>query len=82
MTIFTKVSSPGSSKMFKDRKWQLMIFLGSEVIFQLKKWNHFCLWQWDVDNDVCAICRIVILEPYLNVSFSSKYLKWPQMTLF
>ena len=27
------------------------------------------MWQWDVDNDICAICRIIILEPCLNVSF-------------
>ena len=28
------------------------------------------MWQWDVDNDICAICRIIILEPCLNVSRS------------
>ena len=40
----------------------------NELTFVLKSWNHVCLWQWDVNNDVCAICRTVILEPCLNVS--------------
>ena len=51
--------------------------LDDELIFKVKKWNHVCLWQWDVDNDVCAICRIIILEPCLNVRFYSIDLKQP-----
>ena len=38
------------------------------VIFQLAKWNHVSLWKWDVDCDVCAICRVVICDPCLTVS--------------
>ena len=40
----------------------------NEVIFKLKKWNHVSLWKWDVDCDICAICRVVICDPCLTVS--------------
>jgi RING-box protein 2 len=61
-TNLKDIISPKKSKNEGDDD----LFENSEVIFKLKKWNHVCLWQWDVDNDVCAICRIVILEPCLN----------------
>ena len=36
-------------------------------IFKLKTWNHVSLWKWDVDCDICAICRVVVTEPCLKV---------------
>ena len=36
-------------------------------IFKLKTWNHVSLWKWDVDCDICAICRVVVSEPCLKV---------------
>ena len=37
-------------------------------IFKLKTWNHVSLWKWDVDCDICAICRVVVTEPCLKVN--------------
>ena len=37
------------------------------VLFKLKTWNHVSLWKWDVDCDICAICRVVVTEPCLKV---------------
>jgi hypothetical protein len=42
-------------------------FEDDEVIFSLKKWNHVSLWKWDVDCDICAICRLVISDPCVTV---------------
>jgi len=36
------------------------------VLFKLKTWNHVSLWKWDVDCDICAICRVVVTEPCLK----------------
>jgi len=32
-------------------------FENSEIIFKTKKMNVFLEWEWDVTNEVCAICR-------------------------
>ena len=29
-------------------------------LFTLKKWNAVAMWSWDVDCDVCAICRVQV----------------------
>ena len=44
------------------------LFEEDAVIFQLAEWNHVSLWKWNVDCDVCAICREVICDPCLTVS--------------
>ena len=41
-------------------------------IFKLKTWNHVSLWKWDVDCDICAICRVVVTEPCLKVICDKK----------
>ena len=29
--------------------------------FSLKKWNAVAMWQWDVECDTCAICRVQVM---------------------
>jgi hypothetical protein len=41
------------------------------VLFKLKTWNHVSLWKWDVDCDICAICRVVVTEPCLKVNYKN-----------
>lgn len=33
----------------------------AEKMFALKKWNAVAMWSWDVECDVCAICRIQVM---------------------
>lgn len=30
-------------------------------LFTLKKWNAVAMWQWDVECDTCAICRVQVM---------------------
>lgn len=34
----------------------------NEPLFQIKKWNLFAFWKWDVHSDVCAICRTNVMD--------------------
>ena len=29
--------------------------------FSLKKWNLVAMWSWDVECEVCAICRTALM---------------------
>lgn len=29
--------------------------------FVLKKWNALAMWTWDVECDICAICRVQLM---------------------
>uniref|UniRef100_A0A1B0BKQ3 Uncharacterized protein n=1 Tax=Glossina palpalis gambiensis TaxID=67801 RepID=A0A1B0BKQ3_9MUSC len=33
-----------------------------EKMFTLKKWNAVCMWSWDVECDICAICRVQVMD--------------------
>lgn len=33
----------------------------TEQIFTLKRWNAVALWNWDVECDTCAICRVQVM---------------------
>ena len=33
----------------------------SGPMFSLKKWNAVAMWQWDVECDTCAICRVQVM---------------------
>ena len=33
----------------------------SGQMFSLKKWNAVAMWQWDVECDTCAICRVQVM---------------------
>ncbi|XP_015039432.2 RING-box protein 2 isoform X2 [Drosophila persimilis] len=32
-----------------------------ENMFTLKKWNAVAMWSWDVECDICAICRVQVM---------------------
>lgn len=32
-----------------------------EKMFTLKKWNAVAMWSWDVECDICAICRVQVM---------------------
>ena len=34
--------------------------------FTLKKWNAVAMWQWDVECDTCAICRVQVMGESRN----------------
>ena len=33
----------------------------SGPLFTLKTWNAVAMWQWDVECDTCAICRVQVM---------------------
>lgn len=33
-------------------------------LFTLKKWNAVAMWQWDVECDTCAICRVQVMGKF------------------
>ncbi|CAD7078269.1 unnamed protein product [Hermetia illucens] len=33
-----------------------------EKMFTLKKWNAVAMWSWDVECDICAICRVQVMD--------------------
>ena len=35
--------------------------VSSGPLFTLKKWNAVAMWQWDVECDTCAICRVQVM---------------------
>ena len=39
--------------------------------FEIKKWNAVALWSWDLDVDMCAICRNNIMEPCIECQAKS-----------
>lgn len=37
-----------------------------EKMFTLKKWNAVAMWSWDVECDICAICRVQVMGKLLT----------------
>ncbi|XP_053964158.1 RING-box protein 2-like [Anastrepha ludens] len=33
-----------------------------DKMFTLKKWNAVAMWSWDVECDICAICRVQVMD--------------------
>ncbi|XP_022707475.1 RING-box protein 2-like [Varroa jacobsoni] len=44
----------------------------ADKMFVLKRWNAVAMWSWDVECDVCAICRIQVMDVCLNCSSEKK----------
>ena len=44
--------------------------LSSGPPFSLKKWNAVAMWQWDVECDTCAICRVQVMGKDLSACMS------------
>ncbi|KAL5475895.1 hypothetical protein EMCRGX_G025773 [Ephydatia muelleri] len=40
--------------------------------FVLKKWNAVAMWQWDVECDTCAICRVQVMDACLRCQTENK----------
>ncbi|MCP9257787.1 Acyl-coenzyme A oxidase [Dirofilaria immitis] len=40
--------------------------------FVLKKWNALAMWSWDVECDICAICRVQIMDACLRCQSENK----------
>ncbi|XP_022228547.2 RING-box protein 2 isoform X2 [Drosophila obscura] len=36
-----------------------------ENMFTLKKWNAVAMWSWDVECDICAICRVQVMVGHI-----------------
>lgn len=43
-----------------------------EKMFTLKKWNAVCHWSWDVECEICAICRVQVMDACLRCQAESK----------
>lgn len=33
----------------------------NEKMFSLKRWNSVAMWSWDVECEICAICRVQVM---------------------
>uniref|UniRef100_A0A0P5B3F7 RING-box protein n=1 Tax=Daphnia magna TaxID=35525 RepID=A0A0P5B3F7_9CRUS len=38
----------------------------SEKMFSLKRWNAVAMWSWDVECEICAICRVQVMDACLR----------------
>ena len=51
-----------------------MASTGSTQKFEIKKWNAVALWAWDIQTDVCSICRGQLMEPCKNrMNYQNRY---------
>ena len=41
--------------------------------FTLKKWNLVAMWSWDVECEVCAICRTALMDSCLKCQTDNKH---------
>jgi hypothetical protein len=41
--------------------------------FSLKRWNLVAMWSWDVECDVCAICRTPLMDSCLKCQTDNKH---------
>lgn len=39
---------------------------------EIKKWNAVALWTWDIETDMCAICRNNNMEPCIDCQASGQ----------
>lgn len=51
----------GEEQQKKDKSGKLKVKGQSGPPFSLKKWNAVAMWQWDVECDTCAICRVQVM---------------------
>ena len=42
-----------------------------EKTFCLKKWNGVAMWKWDVECDICAICRVQVMGKHQPLDTTS-----------
>ncbi|CAF0881602.1 unnamed protein product [Brachionus calyciflorus] len=44
-----------------------------DTVFTLKKWNLVAMWSWDVECEVCAICRTPLMDSCLKCQTDNKH---------
>lgn len=44
----------------------------SVPLFQIKKWRLVAYWKWEVDSDICAICRATVMDACIKCESDSK----------
>lgn len=44
-----------------------------DTFFTLKKWNLVAMWSWDVECEVCAICRTPLMDSCLKCQTDNKH---------
>jgi len=44
-----------------------------DKVFTLKKWNLVAMWSWDVECEVCAICRTHLMGNFSYQTLESKH---------
>ena len=54
-TILTNCSNISSNKDNNNNR---------DTVFTLKKWNLVAMWSWDVECEVCAICRTPLMGKF------------------
>lgn len=52
--------------------------INKDTVFTLKRWNLVAMWSWDVECEVCAICR----TPLMGNSFVSSSLSVVEFASF
>lgn len=57
----TAASSSGDVKSDEKSTGKSAKNKASGPLFSLKKWNAVAMWQWDVECDTCAICRVQVM---------------------
>ena len=57
----TASSSVGEEQQKKEKGGKTKGKGQSGPPFSLKKWNAVAMWQWDVECDTCAICRVQVM---------------------
>ena len=57
----TSASSVGEEPQKKEKGGKTKGRGQSGPPFALKKWNAVAMWQWDVECDTCAICRVQVM---------------------
>lgn len=56
-----KSKTPTSSQAAAKLKDNAMKTFDKDNCFSLKKWNLVAMWSWDVECEVCAICRTALM---------------------
>ncbi len=57
----TQTAMEVDAKKEKEGKAKSKSKAPSGQMFTLKKWNAVAMWQWDVECDTCAICRVQVM---------------------
>ncbi len=57
----TMNTAPAKEDTPKEKGKATKSKIPSGPLFALKKWNAVAMWQWDVECDTCAICRVQVM---------------------